>query len=82
MSNIDEQIAEMDQTDAPPGLEHATGFMQLLDRENGTALGIVFFADEDGLRRGDDALNAMSPPAGAGGRTGVEMYEVAIRKDM
>jgi hypothetical protein len=78
MSNIDEQIAQMSEGGPPPGLEHATGFMQLLDREKGTALGIVFFADEDGLRRGDEALNAMNPPAGAGQRSGVDMYEVAI----
>jgi hypothetical protein len=81
-SNIDEQLAEMKNQGPPPGLEHSTGFMQLLDREKGTALGIVFFADEDGLRRGDEALNAMNPPDSAGSRTNVEMYEVAIRMDM
>ena len=50
----------------------------LIDREKGTAVGIVFFEDEDGLRRGDEALNAMSPPEGAGQRSNVEMYEVAL----
>lgn len=82
MSNIDEQLAEMKEMDTPPGLEHATGFMHLIDREKGSALGIVFFADEDGLRRGDEALNAMNPPDSAGSRTDVEMYEVAIRQEM
>ncbi len=81
-SNIDEQLAEMSSQGPPPGLEHSKGFMQLLDREKGTALGIVFFEDEDGMRRGDEALNAMNPPAGAGGRTNVEMYEVAAEMMM
>jgi len=78
MSNVDEQIEEMSSMEPPPGLEHSKGFMHLIDRENGTALGIVFFEDEDGLRRGDEALNAMSPPEGAGRRSNVEKYEVAI----
>jgi hypothetical protein len=78
-STIDEQLKEMAGQGPPPGLEHSTGYMELLDREKGTALGIVFFADEDGLRRGDEALNAMNPPAGAGSRTDVEMYEVVIQ---
>lgn len=78
MSNVDAQIEEMSSMDTPPGLEHAKGFMHLIDRDNGTAMGIVFFEDEDGLRRGDEALNAMSPPDGAGRRSNVEMYEVAL----
>jgi hypothetical protein len=81
-STIDEQLAEMASQGPPPGLEHATGYMQLLDREKGTALGIVFFEDEDGMRRGDEALNAMNPPAGAGSRSEVEMYEVAAELKM
>jgi hypothetical protein len=81
-SNVDEQLEEMSSQGPPPGLEHSKGFMHLLDRENGKALGIVFFEDEDGLRRGDEALNAMNPPSSAGGRTGVEMYEVMINMQM
>jgi hypothetical protein len=81
-STIDEQLKEMTAQGPPPGLEHSTGFMELLDREKGTALGIVFFADEEGMQRGDEALNAMNPPAGAGSRSNVEMYEVVIRQEM
>ncbi len=81
-SNIDEQLAEMEGQGPPPGLEHAKGYMQLLDRDKGTALGIVFFEDEDGMRRGDEALNAMNPPSGAGQRANVEMYEVAMQAMM
>ena len=75
-STIDAQLEEMSSQGPPPGLEHAKGYMSLLDRENGTMLGIVYFDDEDGLRRGDEALNAMNPPSGAGNRSNVEMYEV------
>jgi hypothetical protein len=46
-------------------------------------LGVTFFEDEEGMRRGHEALNAMNPsgemnPGGSGQRTSVEMYEVAI----
>lgn len=75
-----EQIqADMAAGNTPEGLEGATEVMLLVDRQGGTGLGVVFFETEDDLRRGDEALNAMSPGEGAGQRSGVEMYEVAFR---
>jgi hypothetical protein len=48
----------------------------LINRETGKGLGVTLFEDEESMRRGDEALNAM---AGAGGgRTGVEFYEVPV----
>ena len=92
-SRIDDQIAELRQAvegtasgnlppDAPDGarvlMERVTRFVQLVDRENGTFLGIAFCRTEDDLRRADEALNEMSPGEGGGSRTSVEKYEVAI----
>jgi hypothetical protein len=72
--------AEMASGTPPEGLEGAKEVMMLVDRESGTGLGVVFFETEDELRRGDEALNQMSPPEDASGRrTGVEIYEVAFR---
>jgi hypothetical protein len=51
----------------------------LVDRENLTGLGVYLFETEEDLRRGDEALNAMSP-RGAGQRTNVAVYEVALHK--
>ena len=63
----------------PPGLEDATGVMILVDRKNGKTMGITFFADEEGMKRGDEALNQMSPDdQGSMKRTSVEYYEVPI----
>jgi hypothetical protein len=74
------QIEEdMSSGNTPEGLEDATEVMLLVDREAGTSLGVVFFETEDDLRRGDEALNAMSPDEGGGQRSRVEMYEVAFR---
>ncbi len=82
-ADVDESIARvrsmMDEGSTPPGLESARRSMMLVDRKTGSGLGLTFFDTEDDLRRGDEALNEMSPPAGTTGRrTSVEMYEVAI----
>ena len=62
---------------APPGLEGARMLM-LVDRASGQGLGITLFASEEAMRRGDEALNAMSSGAGAR-RASVEFYEVPVQ---
>ena len=64
----------------PPGLEGAQGLLLLVDRENSSAMAIVFFESEEALRRGDDTLNAMSPAGTGASRTGVAFYEVAAQR--
>ena len=54
--------------------------MMLVDRSSGKSIGITLFDSEDAMKRGDEALNAMSP-GGGGSRTGVEFYEVAVQID-
>ena len=52
--------------------------MMLVDRENRRGAGVIFCETEDDLRRIDQAMNQMSPPPGAGTRSSVEIYEVAV----
>ena len=85
-ARVDEAVARvrsmMDEGDTPPGLEGARRSMMLVDRRTGGTLGVTFFDDEEAMRRGDQALNEMSPPAGmTGTRSSVEMYEVAIDRE-
>ena len=85
-ARVDEAVARvrsmMDEGDTPPGLEGARRSMMLVDRRTGVGLGVTFFDDEDAMRRGDQALNEMTPPAGmTGTRSSVEMYEVAIDRE-
>ena len=92
-SRMDEQVAEMKQqieegrSGEPPAeapeqmrtlMETVTRVVQLGDRESGTAVGIVYCATEEDMRRADAALNEMSPGDGAVRRTGVEIYEVML----
>ena len=93
-SRIDEDIAEMKrQMDAgrsgelPEGapedarvlMETVTRWVQLADRDKGTAIALAFCESEGDARRADDALNAMSPDQGQGRRVGAaEIYEVVL----
>jgi exopolysaccharide biosynthesis protein len=78
---LDEAIqqvkSDVEQDNRPPGLEDAKGMMMLIDRSSGRAMGITLFDTEEALKRGDEALNAMSP-SGGGSRTGVEFYEIPV----
>ena len=78
-ANLDQGIervrGEVEAGNPPPGLEGAKMLM-LVDRQTGKGLGVTLFESEEAMRRGDEALNAMTP--GAGSRTSVEFYEVPV----
>ncbi len=66
-----------DASSGPPEGVPATGFLLLIDPENGRSLAIALFETEADLRMGDAKLNTMNPPSdGMGKRTSVETYEV------
>jgi hypothetical protein len=79
-ANVDDAIgmvrAEVESGDTPAGLEGAKMLM-LVDRKSGKGVGITLFESEEAMRRGDEALNAMSP-GGSERRTSVEFYEVPV----
>jgi hypothetical protein len=80
MKQVAETIAKRSESGPPEGVP-GKEFLLLAGRESGKILAIALFESEDDLRKGDEALNAMSPPPGAEGmgrRTGVEMFEVAV----
>jgi hypothetical protein len=80
-ANVDAAIdmvrAEIESGDTPAGLEGAKMLM-LVNRESGKGLGVTLFDSEEAMRRGDEALNAMSPGA-TERRTSVEFFEVPIQ---
>jgi hypothetical protein len=81
-ASVDEAISmvrgQAESGEALPGLE-GSKMLMLVDRESGKGLGITLFESEEAMRKGDEALNAMNPPASAGRRTGVEFYEVPVQ---
>ncbi len=78
MDEAIEQVKNDVETDnRPPGLEDAKGMMMLVDRKSGKSIGLVMFETEEALKRGDEALNAMSPGGGSS-RSSVEFYEMPV----
>jgi hypothetical protein len=79
-SQIDDAIelvrGEVESGETPEGLEGAK-MMMLVNRETGRGLGVTIFENEEAMRRGDEALNAMNPGA-TERRTSVEFYEVPV----
>lgn len=80
-ANVDDAIAmvraEVESGETPEGLEDAKMLM-LVNRETGRGLGVTLFDSEEAMRRGDTALDAMSPGASER-RTSVEFYEVPVQ---
>jgi len=80
-SQIDDAIelvrGEVEADETPEGLEGAKMLM-LVDRQTGRSIGITLFDSEEAMRRGDEALNAMSP-GGTERRRSVEFYEVPVQ---
>ena len=67
---------EVESGETPAGLEGAKMLM-LVNRESGKGLGVTLFESEEAMRRGDEALNAMSPGTNER-RTSVEFFEVPV----
>ena len=68
--------SQVESGDTPEGLEGAKMLM-LVNRESGKGVGVTLFEDEEAMRRGDEALNAMNP-GGTEQRTSVEFFEVPV----
>jgi hypothetical protein len=80
-ARVDDAISmvrnEVESGEAPAGLEGAKMLM-LISRESGKGLGITLFDSEEAMRRGDEALNAMSTGP-TERRTSVEFFEVPVQ---
>jgi hypothetical protein len=80
-AKVDDAIAmvrgEVESGETPEGLEGAKMLM-LIDRKTGKGLGVTLFDSEEAMRRGDEALNAMSP-GGTERRVSVEFYDVPVQ---
>jgi hypothetical protein len=75
-----EQIRAQSAAGPPEGVP-ATDMILLTDAARGKSVIVVLFATEEDRRKGDETMNAMSPPItdGMGKRTSVEMFDVSIK---
>ena len=76
ISEIRERMASGKAADDGPPIKRA---LMLVDRENGRGAAVAFCETEDDLRKVDDFMSSQTPPGpGAGTRTSVELFEVAV----
>jgi len=82
MSRVDELIGIVrERARSGRDVPDAKRLLMLVDRENGTALGITFFEDEGAIRQAEPAFERMGdeiPEELRGRRTSVETYEVVL----
>jgi hypothetical protein len=80
-ADVDEAIemvrSSVHSDETPEGLQGAKMLM-LVNRDTGRGLGVTLFDSEEAMRRGDEALDAMSPH-GTERRTSVEFFEVPVQ---
>jgi hypothetical protein len=79
MRRMSEEMASRAES-GPPEAVPAKGFLLLVDPDGGRSLAISLFDTEEDLRKGDETLNAMTPPhdEDVGTRTSVEKFEVGV----
>jgi hypothetical protein len=79
---LDAMVAEIGSSDAPPADIPATKITVLADRSAGRVVVSVRFRSEEDLRKGAEALEAMSPPEGGNiSRVSVDVYEVVLERE-
>jgi hypothetical protein len=80
-----ERIAEIaDRTkseDGPPAGVDSTGFQLIFDEDQGTAVFIGFFADEEKMKSSAKVLEAMDSGETPGTRASVDAGEIKVEMD-
>jgi hypothetical protein len=75
-------LSEINSHDGPPEGVPAKRITVLADRSAGKVVVAVRFGSEEDLRKGGQALEAMSPPAGGTiRRVSVDAYEIVLERD-
>jgi hypothetical protein len=80
-----ERVAEINERvesegGAPPGVP-AKSLTVIVDESQATAVVILFFDNEEDMRQGDEALNAMDAGETPGSRSSVDQGEVKVQRD-
>src|SRR2546428_12962918 len=81
--SLTDELIERVRERGPGAAPGARGFLGLLDREPGTALGITFFESEEAIRESEQAFEERahhSPAAVRGRRTSVETYAATTQR--
>ncbi|MEZ5074655.1 MAG: hypothetical protein R2691_07465 [Solirubrobacterales bacterium] len=73
--------AQVEESDGPPPGVKATAMKMLYDADQGTALFVAFFANEEDMREADRVFDEMDPGDTPGARASVDRCEVVIERE-
>jgi len=73
--------AQVEQSDGPPPGVNANAMKMLYDADQGSALFVAFFADEEDMRVADRVFDEMDPGETPGTRVSVDRCEVVIERE-
>lgn len=73
--------AQVEESDGPPPGVNATAMKMLYDADQGTALFVAFFANEQDMRDADRIFEEMDPGDTPGSRASVDRCEVVIERE-
>ena len=81
-----ERIAEIgsriEQEEGPPEGVDSTGFQLLVDEQQGTAIFIGLFEDEQKMRDADAVFQQMDPSMTPGTRASIDQCEIKLERHM
>jgi hypothetical protein len=78
---IDEILKRVEESDGPPEGVPSIGFRLYHDEDQGTALFIALFEDEEKLKQGNEALDQMDAEQTPGTRASVDVCELKVERD-
>ena len=78
---IDGVAAQINESDGPPPGVPAKSMKMLYDKDDSTAVAIVFFETEEDMKKGGETLDAMDTSETPGTRASVDLCEVKVEMD-
>ncbi len=79
---IEGLMAGIEESDGPPPGVPTTGLKMLIDKDQGTAVVLQYFATQEDMEAGAAAFGAMDASETPGTRASVDMCEIKLEREM
>lgn len=79
---LQQVIQRVEESDGPPPGVESTGIQLLVDEQNGTAIFVGYFEDEEKLRAAGEIFDQMDPSETPGTRASVDLCDVRIERSV
>ena len=78
---MDEMASEIEESEGPPPGVPAKRMEMMHDKDQSTAVAVVYFETEEDMRKGGEVLDQMDPSETPGNRVSVDLCEVKMERD-